>query len=89
MLQRLRSYVPEKGENPLMQVVQSLSIPLTDEDWPALKAGISPPGVWAARVAAEREASARAYHKVALQWEQQQRGRNHQITPGKPHRPER
>ncbi|WP_422527643.1 replication endonuclease [Serratia fonticola] len=81
MLQRLRSCTPEKGENPLMQVVQSLSIPLTDEDWPPLKASTSPPGVWAAQVTAEREASARAYHKVALQWEEQRRGKIHQKTP--------
>lgn len=73
LLQRLRSSPRKKAESPLMQMVQALSIPLTDEDWPRVQAATTPPGIWAARVDAEREATARAYHKVALQWDEQQR----------------
>lgn len=82
MLQRLRNSPPVKVGNPLMQIVQAQSIPLTGEDWPQVKAATSPPGTWAAKVDAEREAAALAYHKVALQWDEQQRGMARQETTG-------
>jgi hypothetical protein len=82
LLQRLRSNLPIKMENPLMQMVQALSIPLTDDDWPRVKAAASPPGVWSAKVNTEREAAARTGYKVALQWEEQQGGTARQETAG-------
>ncbi len=100
LLQRLRATVPAKVENPLMQMVQALSTPLEDADWPRVKANTSPEkmallrsmgvttsagdleAAWAKTVAAERETSARTYHKVALQWEALQRGIVRQQTPG-------